>query len=550
MVTTVSSRVIDWHSIKWGKTYRMVRNLRKRIFKAKSKGNWKLVRNLQKLMLRSYSNLLIAVRQVCQINKGKETPGVDRYIALTPGERVKLIEYLTTLKTWKPLPARRVYIPKSNGKKRPLGIPSIIDRCQQAIVKNALEPCWEATFEPISYGFRPGRSCFDAIERVYLTTKSGSRRLWVLDADIKGCFDNISHDSLIKIIGNFPGREIINQWLKAGYMEKGVFYDTTKGTPQGGIISPLLANIALHGMEAAIGVTYKSGSSHTFVRESSPVLVRYADDFLVFCHSKENAIEAQNKVNNFLGQRGLELSPEKTRIVHLKEGFDFLGFNIRAYKVIDRKSGYKTLITPSKEAVLSIRKRIRQVFLEHAGKPIGKLIAKLNPLVRGWCNYYRYSVSSSVLQDIEHYLILRAIRWTKRNHPNKSKKWRINQYFGFHPHYPNTRWTFMDKKTGTYLFHPESIKIERWVKVLHDASPDDPELKEYWEKRNSKQKTTLKKSLQKIAENQKHLCPVCNQSIYSDEPVDLHHKDGNHQNNTYKNLVLLHTVCHSQAHNR
>lgn len=235
MVTTVSSRVTDWHSINWGKAYRTIRNLRQRIFKAKSKGNWKLVRGLQKLMLRSYSNLLIAIRQVCQINKGKQTPGVDRYIALTPDERVKLIEYLTTLKTWKPLPARRVYIPKSNGKNRPLGIPSIIDRCQQAIVKNALEPYWEATFEPISYGFRPGRCCFDAIERIYLTTKSGSRRLWVLDADIKGCFDNISHDSLIKTIGNFPARELVNQWLKAGYMENGVFYDTTKGTPQGGI---------------------------------------------------------------------------------------------------------------------------------------------------------------------------------------------------------------------------------------------------------------------------------------------------------------------------
>src|SRR6476646_6905869 len=247
-----------WNAVDWRQVNRRVRNLRQRIFRATRENDLKKVRSLQKLMLRSYSNTLKAVRLVTQENKGKYTAGVDRVVALTIQDRNELVDSLMADQPWRSAPVRRVHIPKANGKLRPLGIPTIRDRALQARVKNALEPFWEAHFEPCSYGFRPGRGCHDAIARTYNVATPIRRRKWVLDADIKGAFDNIDHDYLLNAIGKFPARELIRQWLKAGYMERGVFHATSSGTPQGGVISPLLANIALHGMEAAVGVKYIS----------------------------------------------------------------------------------------------------------------------------------------------------------------------------------------------------------------------------------------------------------------------------------------------------
>src|SRR5260370_10662436 len=248
----------DWNTINWRKANRTVRNLRHRMFTARQEGNLKKVRSLQKLMLKSYSNRLVSVRRVTQMNAGKNTPGVDKLVIKTPAARGKMVDALANYTLWKAKPARRVYIPKKNNKRRPLGMPVVVDRCLQAMVKNALEPAWEAKFEGISYGFRPGRSCHDAIEKIYRLARPNGPKMWILDADIKGAFDNISHNYLLKAIGSVPGRELIKQWLKAGYIEEEMFNATEQGTPQGGVISPLLANIALHGMEEAIGVTYNS----------------------------------------------------------------------------------------------------------------------------------------------------------------------------------------------------------------------------------------------------------------------------------------------------
>ena len=312
----------EWNAIDWRKANRTVRNLRHRIFRAAQEGTLKRVRSLQKLMLKSYSNRLVSVRRVAQINAGKNTPGVDKLVIKTPAARGRMVDALAHASPWKAKPVRRVYIPKANNKLRPLGIPVVMDRCLQAMVKNALEPAWEARFEGTSYGFRPGRSGHDAIEKIFGLARPNKTKKWVLDADIRGAFDHISHDYLLKAIGPVPGKELIKQWLKAGYVEQEVFHATEQGTPQGGVVSPLLANIALHGMEEAIGVKYDYRGQLIGKR----AVVRYADDFVCFCETREDAERVQGILTEWLKERGLTLSEEKTRIVHLTEGFDFLGF--------------------------------------------------------------------------------------------------------------------------------------------------------------------------------------------------------------------------------
>lgn len=548
---TVNPGTVDWHAIDWQLANQRVKNLRHRIFKARQREDWKSVRGLQKLMLRSYANVLVSVRRVTQLNRGKSTPGIDRMVALTPLQRERLIEQISTLKCWTPRPARRVYIPKARGKKRPLGIPALIDRCQQAMVKNALEPCWETVFEDTSYGFRPGRGAHDAIERIYLATKSGSKRTWVLDADIKGCFDEIDHGHLLKTIGAFPARDLIRKWLKAGYVEDQAFYPTERGTPQGGIISPLLANIALHGMEEALGVQYRQGAASAgMVKHFSPVVVRYADDFVVLCHSKEAALTAHERLARFLQTRGLVFSPEKTRITTVQEGFDFLGFTVRAYRVRDRKSGYKTLITPSKEAVKRFRHKLRKLFVSYNGKDAGSLIRAANPVIRGWCHYYRHAVAAKVLPGIECYLHQRQKRWCRRNHPNKSKKWYMRRYFKRHPLCPNYGYTFTDPLSDAYMLHASSFKVERWIKVKYGHAPDNPDQKDYWQRREMRKAERLKTSHKHIATKQKQICPACGQSLHNGEPIDLHHRDRDRRNNQYGNLELLHMMCHISRHCR
>jgi RNA-directed DNA polymerase len=265
----------DWNTVDWHQEELRVRNLRQRIFRATQAGDWKRVRSLQKLTLRSRANALVSVRRVAQLNAGKNTPGVDKVLLKTPAARGRMVDLLVLHRPWTAKPARRVYIPKANGKLRPLGIPVILDRCVQAMVKNALEPSWEARFEGCSYGFRPGRGCHDAIEKIFKIASPKNRKKWVLDADIKGAFDHISHEHLLETIGRVPGYELIKQWLKAGYVDKGVFHETEAGTPQGGVISPLLANIALHGMEEALEIKHRKRGE----LDSKRALVRYADDF-------------------------------------------------------------------------------------------------------------------------------------------------------------------------------------------------------------------------------------------------------------------------------
>jgi RNA-directed DNA polymerase len=547
----VTQRNTDWQRVQWRKAHRVVKNLRQRIFQATRQQVWKRVRNLQRLLLKSYSNVLLAVRRVTQLNTGKRTPGIDKLLVKTGPAKAILVDALKQWIPWQPLAARRIYIPKSNGKRRPLGIPSIIDRCLQAMVKSALEPCWEAQFEPISYGFRPGRSAQDAIARIYVLANPAHPKRWVLDADIAGCFDAIDHDHLLRQIGQFPARGLIRQWLKAGYLESGVFHATPAGTPQGGVISPLLANIALHGMEAALGIRrYPEGA---LKRGSKRLVVRYADDFVVFCDTQAEAEQARSDLESFLRVRGLSLSEEKTRIVPLSEGFDFLGFNIRHVASRSNQRGLKVLITPAKQSVSRFREKLKQTFKRLHGSNAQRLIGVLNPIIRGWANYYRGVVSSVTFDKLGHYIFWKTKRWISKTHPNKSFTWRNRRYWGKHPAYPDgSPWWFVDKDTGMVMHRIGYTRIQRHTLIQDHACPDDPVYQAYFERRNrrSSQIGDYAKAAQQIILYQKAKCPNCGQSIFNGEEVHIHHKVPRSQGGTNQvsNLVAVHMVCHLQLH--
>src|ERR1700723_4755393 len=421
----------QWEQIDWSQCEQKVRRMQERIIKATQEGRHGKVKALQWLLTHSFHGRALAVKRVTH-NQGKNTPGVDGAIWSTPASRYKAIDTLKR-RGYKPRPLRRVYIPKTNGKLRPLGIPTMKDRAMQALYLLALDPIVETNADKNSYGFRQQRSCADAIEQCFKALRSANTQ-WILEGDIKSCFDKISHEWLL---AHVPiDRVILQEWLKSGYMEKHVLHETTDGTPQGGIISPALANCALDGLERLLRGKYPAGKRLKSLGGEKPCvnLVRYADDFVLTSKSKE-LLEGEIKplVEQFLQERGLELSPKKTVITHVERGFDFLGQNVRRYP------NGKLLIKPSKKNVKTFLDGIRRTIKAAHGVSAADLIDQLNPKIRGWANYHRHVVSKRTFSRVDHLIFYKLWKWARRRHPNKSPRWFKPKYFDRRG---NREWSF------------------------------------------------------------------------------------------------------------
>lgn len=542
VVPTFSHTADSWHTINWQLANKSVRGLQIRIAKAAKYQKWRKVKTLQRMLVRSFAAKVIAVKRVTE-NRGKGTAGVDGELWNTPKCKWNAIGQLSRT-GYKPKPLRRVYIPKSNGKRRPLGIPTMLDRAMQALYLLALEPVSETTADRNSYGFRPMRSAADAIEQCFVALSRKSSAKWILEGDIKGCFDNISHDWLL---ANIPlDKQVLRKWLKAGFMESGKLFTTETGTPQGGIISPVLANMALDGLEQVLASHF--GKKNTKASYKTKVnFCRYADDFIITGISKE-LLESEVKplVEAFMADRGLTLSPEKTVITHVSEGFDFLGQNIRSYDG-------KLLIKPSRKNMRNMLKKVKDIIGENKAAKTCKLITKLNPVLRGWANYHRHIVAKETFNYVDYRVWKMLWQWCRRRHNNRRKRWIKAKYF---KSFGNRNWVFSGiKENGYYstLWYTMDTPIKRHIKIKGEVNPYDPEYENYFEQRHVRDWKETMKGRDKLLNlwfRQNKRCLMCNHLITKETGWNIHHivervKGGSDK---LDNLVLLHPNCHRQLH--
>ena len=469
-----------WFQADWNRIKDEVNRLQVRIAKATMEGRWGKVSALQRLLTRSHCGKMLAVKRVTE-NRGKRTPGIDGKLWSSPAAKWKGMESMQH-HSYRAMPLRRIYIPKSNGKKRPLGIPRMLCRSMQALWKLALEPVSESLADPNSYGFRPNRSTADAIEYCFTTLSKRASPAWVLEGDIRGCFDNFSHDWMLQ---NIPmDKVILRQWLQAGFIDEGTLFATQAGTPQGGIISPVIANMALDGLEAAVEASV--APTERARRKFKVNVNRYADDFVVTGVSKEilenNVLPA---IRRFMASRGLELAEEKTRITHIDEGFDFLGQNVRKY------SG-KLLIKPAIKSEKALLMKVRTIVKKNWTATQANLILQLNPVLRGWGMYHRHVVSKARFTSIDAQVWRLLWRWALRRHPSKGKGWIRHKYFHAEG---NRTWVFaedteVDECIQRHrLFRTATIPIVRHIKIRGSANPFDPA----WTSYLARRRTTIKR---------------------------------------------------------
>ncbi|SOY50959.1 group II intron reverse transcriptase/maturase [Cupriavidus taiwanensis] len=537
-----------WDAINWRQVERNVRAMQIRIAKATQEGDWRRVKALQRSLTRSFSAKASAVKRVTE-NQGKRTAGVDRELWDSPEVRWEAIGRLKR-RGYRPLPLRRVFIPKANGKERPLGIPTMLDRAMQALHLLALEPVSEGTSDPNSYGFRINRSTADAMSQLFVNLSRGHSAQWILEADIKGCFDHISHEWLER---NVPmDRAILRKWLKAGVIFQGQFQATEAGTPQGGIISPTLANVALNGLERQLVASFEKKLGVAKTRKLKVNVVRYADDFVITGTTPEILQnEVKPWVEQFLAVRGLTLSTEKTRIVNIADGFDFLGWNFRKY------SG-TLLIKPSRKNVQTFYRKVKDVISANKTVKQSELIRLLNPMLRGWAQYHRAVVAKAAFNRLGHDIFRALWRWAKRRHPGKKADWVRKKYFGS---VGQRSWVFgttvvkdVDSEVWVELYSLASTPIQRHKKIRGDYNPFDPAQEVYGE--TLRQERLLdsmahRKQWIKLYMSQRGLCALCQCKMTKDTGWHDHHIEYRVRGGSdgLRNRVLLHPNCHVQVHN-
>jgi RNA-directed DNA polymerase len=545
MAGAVSHVEVDWHQIDWDAANRVVCRLQARIVQATQEGRWNKVHALQRLLTHSYSGKVIAVRRVTE-NQGKKTPGVDGDTWNTPEKKAQAVMELRQ-RGYRPHPLRRVRIPKSNGKTRPLGIPTMRDRAMQALYLLALDPVAETTADANSYGFRKERSTADAIAQCFNVLSHPTSAEWILDADIKACYDRISHDWLLSHVP--MDKQILRGWLKAGFMEQGLVHPTVAGTPQGGIISPVVANLALDGLEHVLRHHYPK--SNATGRATRVNLIRYADDFIITGRTKD-LLETEVKplVVAFLAERGLELSAEKTRIVHIEEGFDFLGQNVRKYRG-------KLLIKPANPNVKAFLAKVRRIIKTNKGASAGNLIVQLNPVIRGWALYHRHVVSKKTFRSVDHAIFRALWQWARRRHAKKGSRWTKEKYFRT---IGTRKWTFVGTTTDDQgrkrlhdLVYAVDVPIVRHIKIRGSAHPYDPAWEPYFEQRlGVKMAANLRgrRQLLYLWKQQAGICPVCRQLLTVLGEWHNHHKVWRSKggSDTADNRVLVHPTCHMKFH--
>jgi len=540
-------RVPDWHSIEWKKVWRTVRRLQARIVKAVAEGRWNKVKALVYLLTHSFSGRALAILRVVS-NSGAKTAGVDGILWNTP--EAKSAAFATLRRHgYQPQPLRRVSIPKSNGKVRGLGIPTMTDRTMQALHLLGLDPIAESQADGHSYGFRRERRCADALAQTHVLLSHRHGPQWILEGDIKACFDKISHEWLLRQVP--MDRQMLGKWLKAGFLEKHAWFATTEGTPQGGIISPALANWTLDGLQRLLAERF--ASTPRGQGKSKVHLVRYADDFLITGTSKALLRDqVQPLVTHFLKQRGLALSHEKTQITHVEAGFDFLGQNVRRYRC------GKVLTKPSSKNVKTFLAKIRETIDSSGSLTAGEMIRRLNQQIKGWTMYHRYAASKRTFTHVDHRTFQMVWRWCRRRHPKKSRKWIKDRYFqrDGHRHWIFTGTLHDQKGQGRpiQLMGAAQVRIIRYVKIRSEVNPYDPKWELYLEARLGWQLTqTLagRSRIEYLWKEQKGRCRVCGQPLrIAEEDCQIHHRIWRSRGgeDTADNMELLHANCHRQIH--